>query len=122
MKKYKYIITSMAMAAVVVSSSCKKELQVANPNSPTLAQAQTESGLTSLASGSVYTNGFANGDGWLGDSFFSLCYGYQELLADDVSAQASNQNVNLVNVPDYVILDDGTKITNTQPEIANLRL
>ena len=110
------------MAGIVVSSSCKKELQVANPNSPTLDQAKTESGLTSLAVGGVYTNGFANGDGWLGDSFFSLCYGFHELLADDVSAQAANQNVNLVNVPDYVILDDGSRITNTQPQIANLRL
>ena len=110
------------MAGIVVSSSCKKELQVANPNSPTLDQAKTESGLTSLAEGGVYTNGFANGDGWLGDSFFSLCYGYHELLADDVSAQAANQNVNLVNVPDYVILDDASRITNTQPQIANLRL
>jgi hypothetical protein len=122
MKKYKYIITSVMMAGIVVSSSCKKELQVANPNSPTLDQAKTESGLTSLAEGGVYTNGFANGDGWLGDSFFSLCYGYQELLADDVSAQAANQNVNLVNVPDYVILDDASRLTNTQPQIANLRL
>ncbi|MDB5154150.1 MAG: hypothetical protein JWR54_2901 [Mucilaginibacter sp.] len=122
MKKYKYIITSVMMAGIVVSSSCKKELQVANPNSPTLDQAKTESGLTSLAEGGVYTNGFANGDGWLGDSFFSLCYGYHELLADDVAAQAANQNVNLVNVPDYVILDDASRITNSQPQIANLRL
>jgi hypothetical protein len=109
------------MAAIVVSS-CKKELDVKNPNSPTLEQAKTESGLTSLAAGSIYINGFVNGDGWLGDSFFSLCYGYHELLADDVSAQAANQNVNLVNVPDYALLDDGTKIINTQPQIANLRL
>ena len=122
MKKYKYIITSMVIAVTAVSPSCKKELQVANPNSPTLLQAQTESGLTSLSSGSIYVNGFANGDNWLGDSFFSLCYGYHELLADDVSAQASNQNVNLVNVPDYAILDDGTKITNPQLQKANLRL
>jgi hypothetical protein len=122
MKKYKYIITLVTMAGIVVSSSCKKQLDVKNPNSPTLDQAKTESGLTSLAAGSVYINGFVNGDGWLGDSFFSLCYGYHELLADDVSAQASNQNVNLVNVPDYAILDDGSKIINTQPQIANLRL
>jgi hypothetical protein len=121
MKKNKYILSSMIMAAIALSS-CKKELNVENPNSPTLVQAQTESGLTSLAQGSIYTNGFSNGDGWLGDSFFSLCYGYHELLADDVSAQAANQNVNLVNVPDYVILDDGSRITNTQPQIANLRV
>ncbi|MDB4923741.1 MAG: hypothetical protein JWQ54_5724 [Mucilaginibacter sp.] len=110
------------MAGIVVTSACKKQLDVKNPNSPTLEQAKTESGLTSLAAGSVYINGFVNGDGWLGDSFFSLCYGYHELLADDVSAQASNQNVNLVNVPDYAILDDGSKVINTQPQIANLRL
>lgn len=121
MKKYKYIITSVLIASIAVSS-CKKELDVKNPNSPTLDQAKTESGLTSLAAGSIYVNGFENGDGWLGDSFFSLCYGFHELLADDVSAQAANQNVNLVNIPDYVILDDGvTKISNPQPEIANLR-
>ncbi|GAA3961080.1 RagB/SusD family nutrient uptake outer membrane protein [Mucilaginibacter dorajii] len=122
MKKYKYIVTSVLLAGSMVSSSCKKELDVKNPNSPTLEQAKTESGLTSLASGSIYINGFVNGDGWLGDSFFSLCYGYHELLADDVSAQASNQNVNLVNVPDYAILDDGSRVTNPQPQIANLRL
>jgi hypothetical protein len=121
MKKYKYIITSVIMAAVAVSS-CKKELDVKNPNSPTLEQAKNESGLTSLASGSIYFNGFNFGDGWLGDSFFSLCYGFHELLADDVAAQAANQNVNLVNVPDYAILDDGSKLINTQPQIANLRL
>jgi hypothetical protein len=121
MKKYKYIIASVIMAGIAVSS-CKKQLDVKNPNSPTLEQAKTESGLTSLAAGSVYINGFVNGDGWLGDSFFSLCYGFHELLADDVSAQAANQNVNLVNVPDYAILDDGTKVVNTQPQIANLRL
>ncbi len=121
MKKNRYVIAPL-MLALITASSCKKELNVQNPNSPTLVQAQTETGLTSLAAGSIYVNGFENGDGWLGDSFFSLCYGYHELLADDVSAQASNQNVNLVNVPDYVILDDGSKISNPQPQIANLRL
>jgi len=121
MKRNQSIITSMILAGMALAS-CKKELNVENPNSPTLVQAQTETGITSLAQGSIYTNGFSNGDGWLGDSFFSLCYGYHELLADDVSAQAANQNVNLVNVPDYVILDDGSRITNTQPQIGNLRL
>ena len=122
MKKYKHIITTVFVAGLAMTTACKKELDVKNPNSPTLEQAKTESGLTSLAAGSIYINGFVNGDGWLGDSFFSLCYGFHELLADDVSAQAANQNVNLVNVPDYAILDDGTKVVNTQPQKANLRL
>ncbi|RYY22467.1 MAG: RagB/SusD family nutrient uptake outer membrane protein [Sphingobacteriaceae bacterium] len=108
--------------------SCKKELDVQNPNSPTLAQAYSESGLISLATGSVYINGFngspayTSGQNWLGDSFFSLCYGYDELMSDDIGAEASNQNINVVGLPDYVILDDGTKTTNTSPQKTVLRI
>jgi len=41
-------------------TSCKKELDVKNPNSPTIDQAKTESGI--LATGDVSINGFHNGD------------------------------------------------------------
>ena len=121
MKKYKYIYVIMTIAGLLQVTSCKKELDVKNPNSPTLDQAKTESGLISLASGSIYKNGFT-GYNWLGDSYFSLCIGYYELLADNISAEASNQNVNVVNLPDYLILDDGTKITNTSPSKSVIRI
>jgi hypothetical protein len=121
MKKYKNILIPMVMIVLLASSSCKKQLNVFNPNSPTLVQASTESGLTALAEGGVYTNGFQNGDGWLGDSFFSLCYGYHELLADNIAAQAANQNVNIINVPDYVILDNGSKTPNPTPQKLNIK-
>lgn len=111
------------MTALLFSvTSCKKQLDVKNPNSPTLEQAKTESGLISLSTGGVYINGFHNGDDWLGNSYFSLPMGFHELMADDVSAEASNQNINLVNVPDYVILDDGTKISNPSPQKGVLRI
>ncbi|OKS85946.1 hypothetical protein RG47T_1393 [Mucilaginibacter polytrichastri] len=111
------------MIALLFSvASCKKELDVKNPNSPTPDQAKTETGIISLATGGVYINGFQNGDSWLGDSYFSLPMGYHELLADDVSAEAANQNVNIVNVPDYVILDNGTKISTSSPQKSNLRI
>lgn len=122
MKINKYIYALMMMAALFGASSCKKDLDVKNPNSPTLEQTKTESGVISLASGGVYINGFVNGDGWLGDSYFSLPIGFHELLADNVSAEAANQNINIVNVPDYVILDDGSKISNTSPQKGNLRI
>lgn len=127
MKKYITaicIITCLLIGAV----SCKKELDVKNPNSPTLDQAQNESGLISLASGGVYINGFngspayTSGQNWLGDSFFSLCYGFQELMADDIAAEASNQNINVIGLPDYVILDDGTKIAASSPQKSVLRI
>jgi hypothetical protein len=122
MKKYRYTHIGLMITLLFCVSSCKKELDVKNPNSPTLEQAKTESGIISLATGGVYINGFVNGDGWLGDSYFSLGIGFHELLADNISAEAANQNVNEVNVPDYVVFDDGTKISNTSPQKSNLRI
>jgi hypothetical protein len=124
MKKYKFKIVTVVLAGIVLSTSCKKDLNIQNPNSPTLAQASTETGLISLAAGSIYVNGFVNGNGWLGSSFFSLEYGYDELLADDVASQDANQNVNVINLPAQVIFTDGTPNVNVNPtsQVANLRV
>jgi len=128
-KMKKHIISLCIITGLLIgATSCKKELDVKNPNSPTIDQAQNEPGLISLASGGVYINGFngsptyTSGQNWLGDSFFSLCYGYQELMADDVGAEASNQNINVIGLPDYVILDDGTKIATSSPQKSVLRI
>jgi len=97
--------------------SCKKELNVGNPNQPTLdVNVTTETGLIALTSGAVYTNGMANSSlGWLGNSYCSLPYGFSELMGDMVSAEAANQIVNIINVPDYWILDNGVKSVNDAP-------
>jgi hypothetical protein len=106
----------------IAGSSCKKQLQIGNPNSPTLADNVTdESGLISLAVGGVYVNGFQNGDGWLGNSYFSLPFGYMELLADNIGADASNNQITTVGYPTYFIMDDGTQVTNGSPSVAILR-
>ncbi|MGI8950735.1 MAG: RagB/SusD family nutrient uptake outer membrane protein [Chitinophagaceae bacterium] len=105
------IISSVLLIAG--SIACKKQLQVGNPNQPTVAgNTGSEAGIIALAQGGVYINGFENGDVWLGDSYFSLPYGYSELLADIVGADASNQQISGVGLPQYVILSDGTKLTN----------
>ncbi|MDN3549315.1 RagB/SusD family nutrient uptake outer membrane protein [Mucilaginibacter aquaedulcis] len=129
MKKYKYLSIYFTAVILLVASSCKKQLDVKNPNSPTKDQAKDEPGIISLSTAAVYLNGF-NGNNpsiianqnWLGDSYFSLGIGFHELLGDNISAEASNQNINVVNLPDYVIFDNGTRITNTSPSKSVLRI
>ena len=121
----KHTISSIVLILGLVclaASSCKKQLQVGNPNQPTLGgNVTTESGLLSLAQGGVYVNGFANGDGWLGNSYFSLPYGYMELMADNLGADASNNQITTVGYPTYFIHDNGTKVTNGSPSVSILR-
>ena len=98
--------------------SCKKELNVGNPNQPTIdLNVTTETGLIALTLGGVYSNGIGNGNlGWLGNSYASLPYGYSELLADMVSAEAANQIVNIINIPDsYKLTPGGASEANDAP-------
>ncbi len=120
--KHTLVATACLTVALLAGSACKDQLDVGNPNAPTLsANVNTEAGLVSFAQGGVYINGFANGDGWLGDSYFSLPWGYSALMADIVGADASNNQVTTIGVPDYIILDDGTKQTNPAPQIGIIR-
>jgi hypothetical protein len=109
-------------ALALGSTSCKKQLQQGDPNDPTLsANVANESGLIALAEGGVYMNGFANGDGWLGNSYFSLPYGYMELMADNIGADASNNQITTVGYPTYFLRDNGTKVANGTTNVAILR-
>ncbi|MGI4749473.1 MAG: hypothetical protein ACRYFB_02470 [Janthinobacterium lividum] len=129
MKRYKIITTWIITATLLSATSCKKQLDVKNPNSPTLDQALTETGIISLASGGVYITGFngssptvINGLNSLGDSYFAAGIQYHELMGDNIGAEASNNNINVVNLPDYAIFDDGTKTSNTSPQKSVLRI
>jgi hypothetical protein len=122
-KKYR-LISILAFASLMVGNfSCKDQLEVGNPNSPTVKTNITSvSGLTSLAQGVVYIDGFVDGDGWLGNSYFSLPYGYQELLGDMVGAiTALNQNINRIGQPNYFTLSNGTKVETGITNIAEMR-
>jgi hypothetical protein len=114
--------TIILFTALLAGASCKKQLDVGNPNKPALAtNVINESGLISLAQGGVYISGFKNGAGWLGDSYFSLPYGYHELMADNIGADASNNQITTVGKPDYYIQDNGTKVPNPSPQVGVLR-
>ena len=114
-----YLLLFAALGLGMIA--CKKHLDVGNPNAPTLAgNVNTETGLISFAQGGVYVNGFYNGDGWLGDSYFSLPWGYNELMADNVGADASNNQITTIGVPDYIIVN-GVTTTNPSPSIGIIR-
>ena len=126
MKQNKYIFCLLALAVLFISISCKKQLDVKNPNYPTLANAETESGVISLATGAVYTNGFntvdVGGLTVLGNSYFFIGLAYHELLGDVIAAEAANTLINVVSLPEYVILDNGSKTTNTSNSKSYMRI
>jgi len=116
-------------SVILAGAGCNKsELDVQNPNQPTPGVAATEPGILSLALGAVYQNGLAGisdsryTGSFLGSNYFFLAPAYHDLMADVVSAEAANNITNQVGVPDYVILDDGTKITNSAPSKTVVRV
>jgi hypothetical protein len=122
MIKNRFINSLFFTAILIGAGACQDQLDVGNPNAPSLSTSvNSEAGIISLAQGGVYINGFNNGDVWLGDSYFSLPWGYIELMADVVGADASNNQITTIGVPDYIILDNGTKKTNSASSIGIIR-
>jgi hypothetical protein len=111
----KHIIKVWTLGALMSLSltNCQDQLDIENPNAPTLtSNVKNESGLLSLAQGGVYYDGFSDGLGWLGDSYFSLPWAYHEIMADLLGADASNNQVTTIGIPEYFILDNATKVVN----------
>lgn len=98
------------------ATSCKEQLDVKNPNQPTVSSANTESGIINFAQGGVYVNGFREIKADLYDGipgyFWSGAVGVHELMGDVISEEAANQFGNQIGAPDYVILDDGSRVLN----------
>jgi hypothetical protein len=112
MKRTILILASALQLAVL--SGCKEQLDVKNPNQPSPASASTESGVISLAQGGVYVSGFKElkyYDGVPG-RFWTGAVGFHELMGDIIGEEAANQYGNQIGMPDYVILDDGTRVNN----------
>jgi len=107
---------------LLLMGSCTKQLDVKNPNNPTFGgNVNSESGIAKYAKGGVYWNGFNYGDGWLGDSYFSLPWGYHELMGDVIGGgQGSNNQTTTMGVPDKFIADPSnpgtTTFTNPSPQ------
>jgi starch-binding outer membrane protein, SusD/RagB family len=134
MKKALYKIKNTGWVKIVLPvsvllagvSSCKKQLDVKNPNNPTFdVNVTNERGLTDYARTAVYWNGFNYGNGWLGDSYFSLPWGYHELMGDAIGGgQGSNNQTTTMGVPDKFIADPAnpgtTTFTNPSPQATGI--
>src|SRR4051812_26303698 len=104
----------LILIGLPVLFSCKKQLDVKNPNNPTPSSANTEQGIIALAQGGVYVNGFVNlkfSDGVYG-AFWSGAMGFHELMGDVVGAEAANAYLNQIGTPYSVKLDDGSVVLN----------
>ena len=123
MNKIKILYIGFFAALVMFSTSCQKDLEVGNPNSPTLSGNVTEeNGLTKLAQGGIYLNGLNYGDGWLGDSYFSLPRGYHELMGDIIGGgEGSNNQITTLPSPESIKLNATETLTNPSPNPAIIR-
>ena len=95
-------------------SSCKKDLDISNPNQPTPSSAASEAGIQIFAQGAVYTTGFNNVkfyDGVYG-AFWTGATGFHEMMGDIIGVEAANAYINQIGCPDKVILDNGTVVLN----------
>ena len=121
---YKVLLAATSIL-LLIFSSCKKKLNVENPNAPTFdVNVSNEGGLAAYAKGGVYWNGFNYGDGWLGDSYFSLPWGYHELMGDLIGGgQGSNNQTTTMGVPDKFQADPAdptTVFTNPSPQAKSI--
>jgi len=108
----------------VFLTSCKDQLDVKNPNQPTLNSLNSENGLLAYCLGGIYYNGFkntANADGVPG-YFWAGAMGFHSSMGDEVGAEAANWYMNEVGCPDFVTLDNGTKVANPNSPAAQYAL
>ena len=110
MKRNQFLF--IALAVMVGLASCKKQLDVKNPNQPTVDAAKTESGIIALAQGSIYVNGLNsvkfNETGFLAYTAF----GIHDVMGDVIGGEAANAYLNQFGCPLSVTLDDGSVIPN----------
>lgn len=98
------------LAATICITACKKQLDIKNDNQPTPESAASESGVLSLAQGSIYRNGFYDlkyTDGVYG-RFWAGATGFHEMMGDIIGVEAANAYINQIGCPNKVTLDNGT--------------
>jgi starch-binding outer membrane protein, SusD/RagB family len=122
MKKNRLLFGLAVIGLLLGPVACQNELDIQNPNSPTLlGSVVDEEGFISFIQGTTYSNGFSRGANWLGNSYFSLPWGYNELLADNLGASAANNQITNIGQPASVDLGNGTTLTNPTKQVDIVR-
>jgi starch-binding outer membrane protein, SusD/RagB family len=102
------------LSLTLITTACKKQLDVSNDNLPTLSSASTEPGILSLASGGIYTTGFydlKSTDGVFG-RFWMGATGFHEMMGDIIGVEAANSYINQIGCPNKVTWDNATVVLN----------
>jgi len=112
MTKNRILLSCLSL--ILITSSCKKDLDVSNDNLPTIGSTSNEPGLISLAGGSIYRNGFfdlKSSDGVYG-RFWAGATGFHEMMGDVIGVEAANAYINQIGCPNKVTWDNGTVVSN----------
>jgi hypothetical protein len=117
MKKFK--VLSILLSALLIVS-CADQLDVRNPNQPTSDAINTENNITSVGLG-IYAAGFRGVKyGGFQGTFVTDVYAFHEIMGDVIGIEAANLYVNQIGMPDWVQLDDASKVNN--PATPNTQL
>ncbi len=103
-----------ASFAMLLIAGCKKDLTIENPNQPTPASLNSETGIVSYSTGGIYINGFRTlkyTDGVFGP-FWSGALGFHEMMGDVIGCDAANAFMNQIGCPEKVTFDNGTSLVN----------
>jgi hypothetical protein len=98
---------SLLLITLLSVVSCKKQLDVENPNEPTLDALSTEEGVMAMAQGGIYLNGMVRA--------LQLTWhvmGFHEHMGDITLAEAANWYSNQISSPDKITLGNGTVLLN----------
>jgi starch-binding outer membrane protein, SusD/RagB family len=108
------IIAAALFAVTALTTACKKDLAVENPNDPTLNSLNSELGMISFATGGVYINGMRDlkySDGVFGP-YLSGALGFHEMMGDVIQCDAANAFMNQIGCPEKVTYDNATFLNN----------
>lgn len=111
MKNIKLIIVFAFFTIGLFYSCSENQLDVKNPNDPTLDALNTESGITQLATG-VYNNDIAVGDN--NYIFYWIVMANHENMGDVIYTPWGNWSWRWVNQPSSITLDNGTQVLPPQ--------
>ncbi|CAN5467360.1 hypothetical protein BH09BAC3_BH09BAC3_16330 [soil metagenome] len=124
------ITVLILLSVLLFMQACIDDLAKVTPkNVPTFDALAGEIGLTSLAKGGVYLNGFGGRygsiDDGLGTGFHILVLGMHESMGDNIYVPWGNNNFKFLDNPTDIKLDNGTvvpmPIGTTQPAEIKLR-
>jgi starch-binding outer membrane protein, SusD/RagB family len=110
MNKYKIQI-SMLLGCMIIFS-CANQLDVKNPNLPTASTIKSENDILSLGLGAYFSGWTGNKYAGFVGTFLTDVISYHSGMGDEIGVEAANVYINQLVMPDWVQLDNNSKVNN----------